>query len=88
MQKDQQRADATRPHRASARRRSRKPGPKSCDLAGDGDYDVLVLPWPDDRLDAAVAAADDWINYVRQHAPCSVFLAAHPAIPARSRRDR
>jgi hypothetical protein len=28
-----------------------------------------------------MAAADDWVNYVRQYAPCSVFLAAHPVIP-------
>ena len=24
---------------------------------------------------------DDWLSYVVTHAPCSVFIAVHPAIP-------
>jgi hypothetical protein len=77
--KDQQRADqlgrsvailATQP----------QSGPEIVQLAGTGSYDVLVVPWP---KDAWMPSSDssDWINYVRQHAPCSVFLAAHPEIP-------
>jgi len=56
-------------------------GPDIVRLAREGNYDVLVLPWPDAAWTPATAAADDWVNYVRQYAPCSVFLAAHPVIP-------
>jgi hypothetical protein len=55
-------------------------GPEIVRLAREGNYDVLVLPWPDADWTPATAAADEWVNYVRHHAPCSVFLAAHPVI--------
>ena len=61
-------------------------GPDIVRLAREGNYDVLVLPWPDVAWTPAVAeVVDDWINYVRQYAPCNVLLAAHPVIPARGR---
>jgi hypothetical protein len=56
-------------------------GPEVVQLARDGNYDVLVLPWSDANWPPATATADDWLSYVRRNAPCSVFLAAHPVIP-------
>jgi hypothetical protein len=47
--------------------------------ARTGNYDILVLPWP-----AHWTPSDktrQWLNYVRQHSPCAVFLAGHPVIP-------
>jgi hypothetical protein len=55
------------------------PGPGVVQILRDGSYDALVLP-----VLAPIGAAvdhDTWTRYVVQHAPCSVFCAAHPAIP-------
>jgi hypothetical protein len=55
-------------------------GPEIVRLTTEGRYDAIVLPAPSAGWVPA-EAADDWRNYVMQHAPCSVFVAAHPAIP-------
>lgn len=46
-----------------------------------GSYDAIVVPAPSASWSLASAATDECVNYVLQHAPCSVFVAAHPAIP-------
>lgn len=56
-------------------------GPGIVRLARAGSYDVLVLPWSDATLSPGESGEQNWLNYVRQNAPCSVFLAAHPVIP-------
>jgi hypothetical protein len=56
-------------------------GPDIVRWAGSGNYDVLVLPWPKESWMPSAADPNDWMTHVRQHAPCSVFLAAHPVIP-------
>jgi hypothetical protein len=55
-------------------------GPEIVQLAKSGGYDVLVLPWPQ-TWSPTGGNGDNWINHVKQHAPCSVFMAAHPVIP-------
>jgi nucleotide-binding universal stress UspA family protein len=49
--------------------------PEVVRLARTGAYDLLVVVTP------TVGGDDRLASYVRQYAPCSVFLAAHPEIP-------
>ncbi|MEX0610613.1 MAG: universal stress protein, partial [Pirellulales bacterium] len=58
----------------------RQSGQEIVRLIGEGSYDAIVLPASSVPLTAS-AEADDWAMYVVQHAPCGVFIAAHPAIP-------
>jgi nucleotide-binding universal stress UspA family protein len=52
-------------------------GPEIVRQLQEGNYDAVVLP-----SDASSnGVTDDWAKYVLQHSPCSVFVAAHPAIP-------
>jgi amino acid transporter/nucleotide-binding universal stress UspA family protein len=48
-------------------------------LSRTGNYDAIVLPapssWPPE------SDGDDWMAYIVRHAPCSVFVAMHAAIP-------
>jgi hypothetical protein len=44
----------------------------------EGSYDAVVLPLPKTPLGETNETCAD---YIRQHAPCRVFLAAHPPIP-------
>jgi nucleotide-binding universal stress UspA family protein len=48
-------------------------------LSHTGNYDAIVLPapssWPPE------GDGDDWMAYIVRHAPCSVFVAMHAAIP-------
>ncbi len=55
-------------------------GPNIVRLANEGNYDVLVVPWPEE---SHFPTSDDrtWIGHVLLHASCSVFLATHPAVP-------
>lgn len=46
-----------------------------------GGYDAIVLPALTASATPFGAATLDWPIYVLQHAPCSVFIAVHPAIP-------
>src|SRR5262249_12082818 len=55
-------------------------GPDIVRLARSGSYDVLVLPWPANWSPTS-NNGNNWINHVKQHAPCSVFMAAHPVVP-------
>jgi amino acid transporter len=57
-----------------------QPGPDVVRLATEGRYGAIVLPARSAGWMPA-EAADDWRNYVMRHAPCSVFVAAHPSIP-------
>ncbi len=56
-------------------------GPDIVRLIREGRYDSIVLPTPSASWTRSGAAADDCLSYVLHHAPCSVFLAVHPAIP-------
>jgi hypothetical protein len=78
MQKDQQRG-AQLGRVVSILARDPQSGPDLVRLAGAGNYDVLVLPWP--ITWSPSSNSSDWMSYVRQHSPCSVFLAAHPVVP-------
>jgi hypothetical protein len=46
-----------------------------------GSYDAIVLPALTASGTPFGPATLDWPIYVLQHAPCSVFIAVHPAIP-------
>jgi hypothetical protein len=78
MQKDQQRG-AQLGRAVGILARDPQSGPDLVRLAGAGNYDVLVLPWP--ITWSPSSNSSDWMSYVRQHSPCSVFLAAHPVVP-------
>jgi amino acid transporter/nucleotide-binding universal stress UspA family protein len=79
MQKDQQRA-AQLGHSVSLLATTPQTGPEIVRLAAAGGYDIIVLPLPTTNR-TPLTSGDDWLNYIRQHAPCSVFLASHPVIP-------
>jgi amino acid transporter len=54
---------------------TRQSGPEIVRLLQQGKYDLLVMG-------AGTADGEgQWRDYVRQYAPCSVFVAAAPAIP-------
>jgi Amino acid permease len=78
MQKDQQRA-AQLGHEVMLLATAPQSGPEIVRLAAVGGYDILVLPYS--TIDAKSTGGNDWMSHVRQHAPCSLFLAAHPVIP-------
>jgi amino acid transporter/nucleotide-binding universal stress UspA family protein len=56
-------------------------GPEIVRLSREGAYDAIVLPALSASATPFGTAGDDWPIYVLQHAPCSVFIAVHPAIP-------
>ena len=56
-------------------------GPEIVRLSREGVYDAIVLPALSASATPFGTAVDDWPIYVLQHAPCSVFIAVHPAIP-------
>jgi hypothetical protein len=56
-------------------------GPDIVRAAREGNYNVIVLPWSEEKRTSSGPAEFDWVHYVLQNAPCSVFLASHPVIP-------
>ncbi len=50
-------------------------------LAREGQYDLIVLPLPDELPAGTKLPLDERSTYVLRHAPCPVFLAALPLIP-------
>ncbi len=58
-----------------------KSGQEIVRMGRDGNFDAIVLPAHAAQWTPSEAGADDWISYVVHHAPCSVFIAIHPAIP-------
>jgi amino acid transporter/nucleotide-binding universal stress UspA family protein len=58
-----------------------QPGPEIIRMSREGNYDAIVLPAPSSSWSPAGTGPDDWMAYVVQHAPCSVFIAIHPTIP-------
>jgi hypothetical protein len=56
-------------------------GPDIVRTAREGDYNVIVLPWSEEKRVATETDQTDWVHYVLQNSPCSVFLASHPVIP-------
>ena len=55
-------------------------GAAAVQLIREKDYDALILCAHVQR-DTPEAAKLDWTEYVRQHAPCPIFLGSLPAIP-------
>ena len=51
------------------------------EISRKGSYDAIVLPALTASATPFGSATLDWPVYVLQHAPCSVFIAVHPAIP-------
>jgi amino acid transporter/nucleotide-binding universal stress UspA family protein len=51
------------------------------EISRKGNYDAIVLPALTASATPFGPATLDWPVYVLQHAPCSVFIAVHPAIP-------
>jgi len=56
-------------------------GPEIAQISREGDYDAMVLPATSASASPFGNASDDWPTYLLRHAPCSVFIAVHPAIP-------
>jgi hypothetical protein len=56
-------------------------GPEIVELSRTGFYDAVVLPALSASAMPFGTLADDWPDYILRHAPCSVFIAVHPAIP-------
>jgi amino acid transporter/nucleotide-binding universal stress UspA family protein len=60
---------------------SPKSGVEIVEISRTGGYDAIVLPALTASASPFGPATLDWPVYVLQHAPCSVFIAVHPAIP-------
>jgi amino acid transporter/nucleotide-binding universal stress UspA family protein len=59
-----------------------QPGAEIVRMSREGNYGAIVVPAPSATWGPTAAGADeDWMSYVVHHAPCSVFIAVHPAIP-------
>jgi amino acid transporter/nucleotide-binding universal stress UspA family protein len=56
-------------------------GPEIVQLARDGNYDLIVVPWAEESRSLPAGAHDDWVSYVLSNSSCSVFLASHAALP-------
>jgi amino acid transporter/nucleotide-binding universal stress UspA family protein len=50
-------------------------------LAQAGDYDLVILPMPDQKSAADSRFTRAWIDDVLSQAPCPVFLATKPPLP-------
>jgi hypothetical protein len=56
-------------------------GPDIVRMAREGNYNVLIVPWSEEKRTTTEPIETDWVHYVLQNSPCSVFLASHPVIP-------
>jgi amino acid transporter len=56
-------------------------GPELVQFIRQGNYDAVVLPAAETGNQLSTERAAGWAAYTLEHAPCSVFVAAHPAIP-------
>jgi hypothetical protein len=56
-------------------------GPDIVRMAREGNYNVIVVPWSDENRTTSEPMDSDWVHFVLQNSPCSVFLASHPVIP-------
>ena len=63
------------------------PGPELVQLAREGNYNVIVLPWSEESRAFSETPPGEWIKYVLHSSPCSVFLASHPVIPRSRQRN-
>ncbi len=79
IEKDQQRA-AQLGRTVQLLAEANQSGPDIVRLAAEGTYDLLVLPWSEETCAETAPGSGHWSDYVRQHSPCSIFLAVHPAI--------
>jgi amino acid transporter/nucleotide-binding universal stress UspA family protein len=50
-------------------------------IAGEGQYDLIILPLPAESPSDPIGALDARSRYVLRHAHCRVLLAATPVIP-------
>ena len=58
-----------------------KTGVEIVEFSRTSNCDAIVLPALSASGTPFGTATLDWPIYVLQHAPCSVFIAVHPAIP-------
>ena len=80
LQKDQNRAEQL--GRAVTLLPEKQPnGPDLVQLAREGDYNVIVLPWSEELRAFSETPPGEWVKLVLHNSPCSVFLASHPVIP-------
>src|SRR5262249_47783833 len=56
-------------------------GPTVVERLRADEYDLVILPMPEEAPGAAIRALDERTLYVLAHAHCRVFLAAAPGIP-------
>jgi hypothetical protein len=50
-------------------------------IAGENNYDLIVLPLPAERAEGAPRSWSEAIDHILRNALCRVFLASPPAIP-------
>jgi amino acid transporter/nucleotide-binding universal stress UspA family protein len=58
-----------------------EPGPEIARLARERQYDLVVVPLPEQWIDAVSREKFPWLDYLLEHAHCPVSLTAPPAIP-------
>ena len=57
-------------------------GPAMVDLAEDGHYDLIIVSLPGPWSEAtAERYRRPWLLHLLEHSPCTIFIAAPPAIP-------
>ncbi|HEV2969828.1 MAG TPA: amino acid permease [Pirellulales bacterium] len=58
-----------------------QPGPEIARLARDGRYDLIIAAMPEQWPSANGRRIVAWLDFLLEHAPCPVFVAAAAAIP-------
>jgi amino acid transporter/nucleotide-binding universal stress UspA family protein len=56
-------------------------GPEIVRIAGEGQYDAIIVGLSAEEPLRNGQALAPWMEFILGHAPCQVFLVAHPAIP-------
>ena len=59
----------------------RPDGPALVERARRDQYDLIIVPLPEESSANPVAVLSERTTYILRHAHCRVFLAAHPIIP-------
>jgi nucleotide-binding universal stress UspA family protein len=58
-----------------------EPGPTIVRMAREGQYDLVILSFAKVRETLLGGPDSHWMDYVRDHAHCPVFMATQPEIP-------
>ena len=56
-------------------------GPDIVRLVEEKGYDLIVLPAGGESRGYSTTTQDDCTDFILHNAPCSVFVASHPALP-------